>query len=107
MINIAIAVSRPQPANFEKFLMFEMSHNVYQNVLFNMQVALSKSNAAEQKPFLIKSLDYIKNSTEDEDKLKKIILENVTTIKIANHLLNLEEKGQDALQMPPLNLMVF
>ena len=85
--------------------MLEMSHNVYQNALFSMQVALSKSNVVEQKSLLLESLDYIKKSAEDEDKLKKIILENAAAIKIANHLLNLEEKGQDVLQKPPLNLM--
>ena len=74
--------------------MLEMSHNVYQNVLFGMQFALSKSNVVEQKSLLLESLDYIKKSTEDEDNLKKIILEKAATIEIANHLLNLEEKDK-------------
>ena len=100
-----IAISRPQPTNFEKILMLEMGHNVYQNALFSMQVALSKHNVVEQKSLLLESLDYIKKSSEDEDKLKKIILENAAAVKIANHLLNFEEKGQDVLQKPPLNLM--
>ena len=46
-----------------------------------------------RKSLMLESLGYIKKS-EDEVKLKKIILENTTAIKIANNLLNLEEKSK-------------
>ena len=57
-----------------------------------MLVALSKDNVIEQKSLLLKSFEYIKKSSEDEDKLKIIILENTAEIKIANHLMNFDEK---------------
>jgi len=85
--------------------MLESGHNVYQNALFSMLVASSKDNVVEQKSLLLESFEYIKKSSEDEDKLKRIILENAAAIKIANHLMNFDEKGPNVLQKSPLNLM--
>ena len=85
--------------------MLESGHNVYQNALFSMLVASSKENVVEQKSLLLESFEYIKKTSEDEDKLKRIILENAAAIKIANHLMNFDEKGPNVLQKSPLNLM--
>ena len=70
-----------------------------------MLVASSKDNLVKQKSLLLESFEYIKKSSEDEDKLKRIILENAAAIKIANHLMNFDEKGPNVLQKLPLNLM--
>ena len=70
-----------------------------------MLVASSKENVVEQKSLLLESFEYIKKTSEDEDKLKRIILENAAAIKIANHLMNFDEKGPNVLQKSPLNLM--
>jgi hypothetical protein len=83
--------------------MLESGHNVYQNVLFSM--LKHQKNVVEQKSLLLESFEYIKKSSEDEDKLKRIILENAAAIKIANHLMNFDEKGPNVLQKSPLNLM--
>lgn len=70
-----------------------------------MLVASSKDNVVEQKSLLLESFEYIKKCSEDEDKLKRIILENAAAVKIANHLMNYEEKGSNVLQKSPLNLL--
>lgn len=57
-----IPVSRPSATNFEKLIMLENDHNVYQNALFSMQVATTKSNVVEQKSLLLESFEYLKKS---------------------------------------------
>jgi hypothetical protein len=85
--------------------MLENSHNVYQNALFSMHVSVSKDNIVEQKSLLMESLDYLKKAVEDEAKLKKIIIDNSASVKIAEHLMNYEEKGQKVHEKEPLSLM--
>lgn len=85
--------------------MLENSHNVYQNALFSMQVAVSKENIVEQKSLLLESFDYLKKAVEDEAKLKKIIIDNSPPVKIAEHLMNFEEKGSKVYEKEPLCLM--
>lgn len=85
-----IPVTRPQATNFERIIMLENDHNVYQNALFSMQVAISKSNLVEQKSLLLESFEYLKKSNEDEEKLKKIILDNAAAVKLVDHLMNNE-----------------
>lgn len=100
-----IPVSRPPPTNFEKILMLENNHNVYYNALFSMQVAISKPNIVEQKSLLLESFEYLKKSTEDEEKLKKIIIENSASVKIVDHLMNNENRGEEKHLTPPFNVM--
>jgi len=100
-----LAVARPQATNFEKIVMLENSHNVYQNALFSMQVAISKDNPVEQKSLLSESFEYIRKAVEDEEKLKRIIIDNSASVKIAEHIMNYEERGAKLYDKPPLNLM--
>ena len=98
-------MSRPAATNFEKVIMLENGHNVYQNALFSMQVSVSKDNTVEQKSLLMESFDYIKKCVEDEERLKKIILDNSAAIKIGEHLMNFDERGPKVHEKEPLSLM--
>ena len=70
-----------------------------------MQVAVSMDNKVEQKSLLLESFDFVKKAAEDEEKLKKIIIDNSASIKIAEYLMNYEERGETVFEKEPLNLM--
>lgn len=70
-----------------------------------MQVAASKPNKVEQKSLLLESLDFLKKASEDEEKLRKIIIDNSAAIKIGEHLMNFEDRGEEVYQKEPLSLM--
>ena len=86
-------------------IILENSHNVYQSAIFSMQVASSKGNKVEQKSLLLESLDFLKKASEDEEKLKKIVIDNSAAVKIAEHLMNYEERGDHVYEKQPLSLM--
>jgi len=70
-----------------------------------MQVAVSKHNKVEQRSLLLESFEFLKKASEDEEKLRKIIIDNSASIKIAEHLMNYEERGEKILSKQPLSLM--
>ena len=63
-----------------------------------MLFASSKDNVVKQKSLLLESFEYLMKSSEDKNKLKRIILKNAASIKIANHLMNFDEKRSNVLQ---------
>jgi hypothetical protein len=84
----------PQILDYEKMILLENFKNPYQNALFSMIMASSKTEQLDQRALLLESLNYLGKAKKTEDSIDEKIIENSSLFKPINFIHQAEE-GQE------------